>query len=86
MAGSEPAQAMTGTDLLRRVRQCPFVPFRLVVSEGPAYDVRRPDQVMVMCESVLIGVPAEPEQDAYETNVLVDLRHIVRLEPLAAGP
>jgi len=73
---------MTRKDLLQRVRQRPFLPFRLVLTEGAAYEVRHPDFIMVGRDSAVIGVPGEQEQDFYETTVLVDLFHIVRLEPL----
>jgi hypothetical protein len=53
----------------------------LVLTEGTAYDVRHPEQIMVARDSVVIGVPGETE-DFFETTVLVDLFHIIRLEPL----
>jgi hypothetical protein len=77
---------MTRTDLLRRVKQRPFVPFRLVLSEGTTYDIRHPDFIMVGRDSVTIGLPGEQEQDFYETSVLVDLFHVVRMEPIPAQP
>jgi hypothetical protein len=85
MAGSEPPQAVAPTDLLRRVRQRPFAPFRLVVSEGGSYEIRHPDLLLVTRDSALIGLPATLEQDAYESDVRVDLLHVVRVELLAAG-
>ena len=74
---------MTRSDLLRRVKQRPFVPFRLVLTEGTAYEVRHPEQIMLARDSAVIGVPSEGE-DFFETTVLVDLFHIVRLEPIPA--
>jgi hypothetical protein len=76
---------MTRVDLLRRVRQRPFSPFRLVLTEGTGYDVRHPEQIMVARDSAVLGVPGEPDQDFFETTVLVDLLHVVRLEPLPAA-
>jgi hypothetical protein len=73
---------MSRTDLLKRQRQRPFAPFRLVVSEGGVYDIRHPDQIMVARDSAVVGLKGEQEQDFFETTVLVDLGHIVRLEPL----
>ena len=71
---------MTRKDLAQRVRQRPFVPFRLVLSEGTPYEIRHPEQLMLARDSVVIGVPGESE-DFFETTILVDLWHIVRLEP-----
>jgi hypothetical protein len=75
---------MTRNDLLKRVKQRPFVPFRLVLTEGTAYDVKHPEQVMVARDSAVIGLPGQPTEEFFETTVLVDLFHIVRLEPLPA--
>ena len=72
---------MNATDLLTRVRQRPFVPFRIIVSEGGTYEVLHPVLVMVGRFSVTIGVPSE-EEGLYETSHLVALRHVVRLEPI----
>jgi hypothetical protein len=72
---------MTRSDLARRVKQRPFVPFRLVMPDT-AYEIRHPDFIMIGRDSVVIGLPGEPEQDFYETSVLVDLFHILRLEPI----
>jgi len=37
---------------------------------------------MVGRDSAVVGVTGNPEQDYYETTILVDLAHIIRLEPL----
>ena len=75
---------MTRPDLLKRARQRPFVPFRVVLTEGTAYEVRHPEQIMMARDSAVIGLPSQPEQDYFDTTVLVDLFHIVRLEPVPA--
>jgi hypothetical protein len=36
---------------------------------------------MVARDSAVIGLEGKAEQDFYETTVLVDLLHVVRLEP-----
>jgi hypothetical protein len=78
-------QSMSRKDILQRARQRPFVPFRVVLSEGTKYDVRHPDFIMVGRDSVVIGLPGEQEQEFYEATVLIDLFHIVQLEPLQAA-
>jgi hypothetical protein len=76
---------MTRKDLANRVKERPFVPFRLVLTEGTRYDVRHPEQIMVARDSTVIGLPsASDEEDFFETTVLADLFHVVRLEPLPA--
>lgn len=76
---------MTRSDLLARVRQKPFRPFRLIVSEGGAYDVRHPDWIIVSRDAATIGVAADPAQDYSDSTVMIDLLHVVRLEPLEAA-
>ena len=73
---------MSRNDLLKRVKQRPFAPFRFVLTEGTPYEVRHPEQIMVARDSTVIGLPGKTDQDFYETTVLVDLFHVVRLEPL----
>jgi hypothetical protein len=76
---------MTRPDLLARVRQKPFRPFRLVLSEGATYEFRHPDFLMVGRDSIVIGQANDPAQDFYDSTVLIDLFHVVRLEPLEVG-
>jgi hypothetical protein len=75
---------MSHEDLETRMRQRPFVPFRVVLTEGSPYEVRHPDLFMLGKRSVVIGLTRDPEQTLYDSTVLVDLLHIVRLEPLEA--
>jgi hypothetical protein len=59
------------------------MPFRLVLTEGTGYEVRHPEQIMLARDSVVVGVPGRNgEEDFFETTVLVDLFHIVKLEPI----
>lgn len=76
---------MTRADMLSRARQKPFRPFRLIVSEGGVYDVRHPEWIMVGRDSVVIGQAKDPAQDFYDSTVMVDLIHVVRMEPLEAS-
>ncbi len=75
---------MTRSDLLVRVRQKPFRPFRLIVSEGGVYDVRHPEAIMVGRDHAIVGVSKDPEQDFYDSTGLINLFHVVRLEALDA--
>ena len=76
---------MPPQDLLTALRRRPFVPFRLHVSDGTVYEVRHPELLMVDLGSAVVGLGAAgqpfPQVERYE---IVDLTHIVRLEPLSA--
>ncbi len=73
-------------DLLIYVRAHPFVPFRLVVSEGGSYEVRHPDMIMVARRHAIVGLPARDTQGVAETTHMVALIHVVRVEPLEPAP
>jgi hypothetical protein len=73
---------VTGKDLLKRVREQPFVPFRVVISEGASYEVRHPDQIMVRRDSAVIGLPSD-EDGLVDATVMVDLIYVISLDPIA---
>ena len=56
---------MTRSDLRTRARQHPFRPFRLVLTDGTAYDVRHPDFLMIGRDSAVVGLSGAAEQDFY---------------------
>ncbi len=72
-------------ELLAAVRRQPFIPFRLHVSDGSAYDVRHPETILVGRRAAVLGVPDDPHQPA-ERFVTVALIHVSRLEELAGTP
>ncbi len=76
---------MSHEDLQARVAQRPFVPFRITLTEGTSYDVRHPELFMLGRRAAVIGLSKDPEQTLFDSTVLVDLLHVVRLEPLPAG-
>jgi hypothetical protein len=73
---------MSPKDLKARIQQRPFIPFRLVLTEGTSYDVCHPEFFMLGKRSAIIGLTKEPQADFYDATVMVDLLHIVRIEPL----
>ena len=70
-------------DLLEVLRQRPFQPFRIHVSDGIIYEVRHPELVLVGRSKAVVFFPdprrPPPAFDKYET---VSLLHITRLEPI----
>ena len=75
---------MVPEELRDVLRQKPFKPFRLVMTDGEGYDIRHPDLLWVGQRSAMVGLTGEPGKTFYERAVKVDLSHIVRLEPLAS--
>ncbi len=77
---------MTAQELRDTLRQQPFEPFRLVMSDGMGYDIRHPDLLWVGQWTAMVGLTGQPGQTFYERAVKVDLMHVIRLEPLDAAP
>ena len=72
-------------DLLAALRQRPFEPFRLHITDGAAYDLMHPDMVLVTRRSVSVGVPTD-EPGLFERVDKVALVHITRISPLPLPP
>jgi hypothetical protein len=77
----------TAEQIQERLRQQPFRPVRIVVSEGLRYDIQHPDLVFVGRRDLMIGFPDPATPTIYDRVVRVALVHVVALEDLpAAGP
>ena len=66
--------------------QLPFKPFRIYVSGGETFDVRHPELCVPGYASVFLGFPSPKDVDApvYARYTVIDLAHVIRLEPLDA--
>jgi len=73
---------MRPQDILEALRQQPFRPFRIHLSNGNMLDVRHPEMVMVGRSTVVIFYPASDEPSLFDRYETVALLHINRLEPL----
>jgi len=73
---------MTPEELRNSARQTPFEPFRIVLTDGEAYDVPHPDLIMVGQRIAYVGLTGKPGKTYFERTVKIDLLHISRIEPL----
>lgn len=73
---------MTPQELRDTLRQQPFEPFRLVLTDGAFYDIRYPDLLWIGQQTAYVGLTGQPGQTFFERAVKVDLFHIIRAEPL----
>lgn len=69
-------------DLLDWLKANPFVPFRVVLSNGTIYEIHQPSQMWPGRQSVLIGFTSPTDPWVYEKHVTVGLIHINAIEPL----
>jgi hypothetical protein len=77
---------MAPEELRDALRQQPFEPFRLVMTDGDGYEIRHPDLLLVGRRSATVGLTGQPGRTFYERTVKVDLLHVIRIEPLEASP
>jgi hypothetical protein len=59
----------------------PFLPFRIVLTNGRAHEVRHPETFVMMTGSAFIGY-ADPLGHGADRFAIVDLSHIAELEPI----
>jgi hypothetical protein len=72
---------MDAKELYRTVKQQPFEPVRLFVSDGSHYDIHHPDQIIIAERSCYIGIGRNGEGPVQEIARVANI-HITRLEPL----
>lgn len=76
---------MSPEELRDVARQKPFEPFRIVMTDGAAFDIRHPDLLWVGQRTAYVGLTGEPGQTFFERSVRVDLLHVIRIEPVEAA-
>lgn len=75
---------MRPDDLHEFTRKRPFVPYRIYVTDGRTYEIRHPDQVIVLRSRVVIGVGGKNRVPDHTEHVA--LLHVVRIEELEVQP
>jgi hypothetical protein len=67
--------------LLLRLDERPFLPFRIVMTDGGVLDIWHPDQLIVSKTTAIVGRRATAQVVA-ERDLTISLLHVIRLEPL----
>lgn len=76
---------MRPNELIELIRERPFSPLRIHVTDGTTYDIRHPDQIIVLRGRVDIGVGSDPDTGAALRTEHISLLHVVRVEKLASA-
>ena len=76
---------MHGVEFKQLLRQRPFIPLRIHMSDGTTYDIFHPDNVLVLPSRIDIGMGADP-QGVLDRVEHCSLEHVVRVEELANKP
>ena len=74
---------MAPADIRDAIHRRPFQPFRVHVTGGIHYDVRDPAAAMVGSSVFCLGLKTDPALPFFDDPVLVELRHVPRIEPLS---
>jgi hypothetical protein len=69
-------------DIQARLRKKPFIPLRIIASEGLQHDVYHPDLVMVGNRDMLVGSPSKKTPTVYDKFTQIALVHVVAIEEL----
>jgi hypothetical protein len=72
----------TAESIQSRLRERPFRPLRIVVSEGQQFNIHHPDLVLVGHRDLMIGLPRDATSSIYDRVTRVALVHVVVLEDL----
>ncbi len=75
---------MDRIELFRMWKERPFQPFRLVMSDGSAYDVVSPEWFQVGTRSSYLSVPSIEQPELVDHLVRLDNAHITHAWPLEA--
>jgi hypothetical protein len=71
---------MRAEELLELLRARPFSPLRITMSDGVTYDIKHPDNVIVLRQRIDIGLSPDPVSGVVERVAHCSLLHIVRVE------
>jgi hypothetical protein len=77
---------MSPEELRDATKQRPFEAFRVVMSDGVAFEIYHPDLLMVGQRTAVIGLVGDPAHEFYDRTIKIDLGHVVRLEPMPSTP
>jgi hypothetical protein len=73
---------LTAADIQERVKQRPFVPFRVIMSSGDSYDIRHPDLVLLGKRHIFAGTASEDNPTMFDRSSLLSVLHVAALEAL----
>ena len=62
----------------------PFEPFRIRLSSGDTFDVRHPENALMVRAGVYVAAPDE-KGELPETATCCSLLHVAAIEPITAG-
>jgi hypothetical protein len=76
---------MRPEELSKILQRQPFIPFRIHLTDGKTYDIRHPENLMILRSRLDIAVDRDPATGVIGQVDFVSLLHLVRVEDVPAG-
>lgn len=74
---------MNQQDIVEMLRQRPFQPFRIHLTDGKVYDIRHPEMMVVdRSKAFIFFPPSNMSLPVIERYEVVALAHMTRFEPM----
>lgn len=73
---------MSPNDLLKTMKDRPFVPFRLFLSDGTSHDVQHPEMFIVGIRTSHLSIPDREQPEFVDWVIRIDNLHITKIVPL----
>jgi hypothetical protein len=79
---------MRRDDILRRLREHPFRPFHIRLSNGSVHFIQHPELVMVGGASVVLGLPRSEYSGPGDIDdyAVISLARVVQIDPVSELP
>lgn len=77
---------ITSADVHDKLKQRPFVPFRVIMSSGDKYDILHPDLVLIGKRHLFVGTASDDNPAWFDRSSLLSLLHVAALEALPLEP
>jgi hypothetical protein len=73
---------INSADIQERLKEKPFVPFRVIMSSGQYYDIKHPDLVLVGKRHLFVGTASDDNPTMFDKSSLLSILHVAALEAL----
>ncbi len=74
---------MNAPELTKHLREQPFIPLRLHMSDGSSFDIRHPENAIVTTHTIYVVTHEDPKTGVAEDVQWLSLRQLVRVEQQA---
>jgi hypothetical protein len=64
------------------LREQPFRPIRVTLTDGRTYDIRHPELALVARGIIVVGIPGKDESEFPDHTVTLSLLHVMQVEHL----